>query len=209
MRNGINSGPHSQWGHGQCGRRKLGTHTRYEPSGPNCFVAGRYICAPALSSALLSRTSAITPITSDPCPPAMAWRPMGFCPGHSFRATVSLMPTTLRLFTRSSQVMSARPSRPNVPCKRSSLDSPTCLSCGNATSISHFFCGSTTEKCDFYFRRIRASPISSKRVANRRPQLRIRAIGRLSSPMRPLSREAKSFSEFRSDGRGSRQNPNL
>jgi hypothetical protein len=30
---------------------------------------------------------------------------------------------------------------------------------------------------------------------------RIRAIGRLSSPMRSLSREAESFSEFRSDGR--------
>ncbi len=49
---------------------------------------------PALPSALVSRTSAITPITRASAPPASAMRPMGSCPGQSFRATVSLMMTT-------------------------------------------------------------------------------------------------------------------
>src|SRR5258708_17991 len=53
-----------------------------------------YIGQPAVISALVSCTSATTPITWASAPPASAMRPMGSSPGHRRRAMVSLMITT-------------------------------------------------------------------------------------------------------------------
>src|ERR1700735_85115 len=77
--------------------------TSWEWLGPNWGAAAEtYICQPDLASALVSRTSAMTPMTRASDPPTTAMRSMGSSLGQSARATVSLMMRTASLGSLSS-----------------------------------------------------------------------------------------------------------